>query len=78
MPTSFTDALAVACARPPRCTVAKIAAALDPADQKALTEALGSELEASKITAALKAMGHDLGAAAVSRHRRGVCACGHG
>lgn len=63
-------------AKGPRCTVAGITAALDPADLADLEAALHNPaVPGSAIAAGLRAVGHHVGNETLQRHRRGQCGC---
>ena len=60
----------------PRCGVASVIAALEPADLEALTVALADDaFTATEIGRALRLEGHNIGDDSVRRHRRGSCTC---
>lgn len=60
---------------PRDCIVGRAIKSLSDADQKVLAEALEAGISKERVTRALTAYGLPVGASAVSRHYRGVCAC---
>lgn len=60
----------------PDCGVSIVLARVDKADRDALLAFLADrEVPATAISRALKAEGHNVGHAAVQRHRKGQCRC---
>lgn len=70
---------ALATKKGPECSVAKIIAALSDDDAAFLAGLLNdSRNPGSRIASALKAIGHDVQAQTLNRHRRGECGCRNG
>jgi hypothetical protein len=58
------------------CSVRKLEQSLDPADWKALTEALSNPMMSGEsISRALKDTGIRIAGTTIQRHRRGDCLC---
>lgn len=64
----------------PRCAVALALEAMDDDDAAVLQAALDDKQgkQASVISRALKAVGHEVGGYSLARHRRGDCSCDRG
>lgn len=61
----------------PKCAIAMVMPQLDDADRELLSAWLAHESDPphAVVARALKSEGHEVGAGAVSRHRKGDCSC---
>ena len=59
-----------------RCRISILRLTLSPEDLDTLDAALADpSIQTTRIHAALRAMGYDIGAHSLQRHRRGACKC---
>lgn len=75
--TTLADALADPPLTKARCHTGQVLERLEPDDRQALTDAMAGPASSAHIVGALrKALGVQLAAGSMQRHRKGECKCG--